>query len=393
MKTLHLAPLYSKTNTGAIQEWSIKVQEEIGCALIITTHGQVGGKLQQTSDTITKGKNEGKANATNYWEQAAAEAKAKHTKQLKKGYVTTIEAAEKGEVDAIIEGGIEPMLAPNKSYPKDDELAKRIVFPCMAQPKLDGMRCIAIIENGVCTLWSRTRKLITSVPHVNNDLSLKFPKGKIICDGELYSHAYKDSFEDLLSILRQETPDIEGVYLNAEYHVYDLIESDYCELKPTDQATPFFQRNLALTKFLFDGHIKLVPTQTCTSMEDLVKFFEKCEDEGYEGAMARNMEAPYESGRRSKHLQKMKRFIDKEFKIIGAEDGRGKDSGTVAKFICVTDDGKEFRCRLKATYARRRELMQHPEMWEGKQLTIRFKRWTNDQKPYIGIGQAIRDYE
>jgi|ERR1700690_494380 len=384
--------LFKKTNTGKIAQWSIEVQTETGCALIITTHGQVDGKLQQTSDTITSGKNEGKANATNYTEQAISEAKAKHTKQLKKGYVESIEAAQDGEVDEVIGGGVEPMLAPNKSYPKDGDLEKRIKFGCYGQPKLDGMRCIAIIEDGVCTLWSRTRKLIKSVPHINKALEQMFPTGRVVPDGELYSHEYRDNFEDLLSILRKDEPDAEDVYKNAEYHLYDLLEQNVL-YEHTNMDSPFKDRTAALHLFRFKGPIKLVPTNYFSNIDDLVKFFEECEINGYEGAMARNADAPYESGRRSVNLQKMKRFIDQEFKIIRAEDGRGKDAGTVAKFICVTDEGKEFGCRLKATYARRRELMNDPEQWQGKLLTVRFKRWTNDKIPYIPIGQSLRNYE
>jgi ATP-dependent DNA ligase len=377
--------LYQKMNTGAIQQWSIWVE---GTA-IYTEYGQVYGKMQVTKDTIKEGKNTGKLNATTVEEQAEKEAQAKHQKQLKKGYVYDIASAEKGLVDTtVIKGGIEPMLAPNKSYPKDDLLQKRIKYPCYIQPKLDGMRCIAIIKNGKAKLWSRTRKPILSVPHIIEALEKQFPGRTIILDGELYSHEYRDNFQALLSILTKDHPDPEGIYLNAEYHCYDLPE-----LEEPLYNHPFENRSHLLDR-LFNNiqkPIALVPTYLVPSFEKLVAKYEEFLLDEYEGGMAKNKDAPYKCGSRSMDLQKMKEFAEDEFPITGINDGRGKDEGTVATFTCLTKEGKEFHPRLRATYEYRRKLFNTPSMWEGKNLTVKFKRWTNDGYPYIPIGKAIRN--
>lgn len=407
--------LFQKNNTGAIQQWTIGVNaasEEyiysIRTVGIITTEfGQVGGKLQVLEDVVREGKNTGKKNATTAYEQAEKEAEAKWTKQKKKGYVESLEAARNDEVDAaVILGGVEPMLAPNKSYPKDDELAKRITFPCYAQPKLDGMRCIAVIENGKCTLWSRTRKPIPTVPHIVEDLEGRFPTGKVVLDGELYAHEYRNSFEDLISILRQDAPDAEGLHKVVEYHVYDCIEMPEFS-RPITTNTPFGERIKAVIATLLSEsapeevlkqtrrgpRVRGVYTATITSLEQLDGFYQRCVEAEYEGAMARNADAPYEAGKRSKHLQKMKPFEDREFKIVGVNEGRGKDAGTAATFTCVTPEGKEFRARLKAPYARRRELLEKPELWRDKWLTVTLKRMTQDGVPYLPVAKTIRDYE
>jgi hypothetical protein len=52
--------LFKKTNTGAIQSWSILVEDN----KITVTHGQFDGKKQTSSDIIKEGKNIGKANST-----------------------------------------------------------------------------------------------------------------------------------------------------------------------------------------------------------------------------------------------------------------------------------------------------------------------------------------
>jgi DNA ligase-1 len=403
--------LYQKTATGSIQEWTISVRpisdgaEEWG--EIVTQFGQVGGKLQRTSDQVTEGKNPGKKNATTALEQAIKEAQAKWTKSLKKGYVESIEAAQADQVDALVEGGIEPMLAPNKSYPKDGNLVKALVFPAFFQPKLDGIRCIAIIENGHATLWSRTRKRIKSVPHIIEALERAFPfSGKFILDGELYTHDLRDEYEVLISIVRQDQPDTEKRHEAMEYHIYDMVEAPATSVSdPVTPETPFFRRNSAVEALVADcaRPICRVPTTWVTCMAELLNCYEVALGDGYEGGMARNADAPYESGKRSKHLQKMKEFEDHEFRIMGVNEGRGKDAGTASTFdillpcLCCTPakgaPGAIAKAGINKPYAYKKEVFNTPSMWQGKKLTVTLKRWTDANLPYLPRAKAIRDYE
>ena len=384
--------LYQKSNAGAIHRWFIEVRSEhksygsisvreVG--IITTTWGQLGGKDQTTTDTVREGKSAGKKNATTAYEQACLEAESKWKKQLKKGYVKTIEEAEAGTVDAIIEGGIAPMLAPSKIYP---HFASKLQWPVYVQPKLDGTRCIAVVEDGVCTLWSRTRKRINSVPHINAAVAELFPTGKHIVDGELYNHELRNEFEELVSLIRQEEPK-EG-HEKVQYFVYDY----------PSHPGPFSSRSEALSDVIgeywgnipdgVDTPIVEVPTYLATSHADVMSFHETNLTAGYEGSMVRN-DGPYEQDKRSYHLQKLKNFVDAEATIMNAEEGRGKDAGTVGAFVCKTDEGKGFKCRLKATYARRKELWENPELWERKRLTYKYQNLTADGIPRFPIGKAI----
>lgn len=402
MQLTEFPKLFQKTHTGAIQTWQIIVStaDDIDGALISVFFGQLDGKIQRTDDLVKGGKNTGKKNATTAEQQAVAEARSKWEKQKKKGYVEDIIAAQNDEVDAtVVLGGISPMLAPNKSYPKDDELVRRIEFPCYAQPKLDGMRCIAVVENGSCTLWSRSRKQINTVPHIVKELEDTFPRGRVVLDGELYTHEYRNSFEDLISILRKDAPDAEGLYKVVEYHVYDCVEIrldlTHLDFKlVVTPETPFKARTSSIEKILTDrGPVQRVATIRVSTIEELVAFYETCVDQEYEGAMARNASAPYEQDKRSKHLQKMKPFEDDDFPVIGVNEGRGKDAGTAATFTCLLPNGETFKARLKSTYAYRKELLDNPKLWQGKKLTVTLKRLTQDGIPYLPIGKALRDYE
>lgn len=393
--------LYQKTNTGAIQQWTISVEEKMSGGLIRTEHGQVGGKLQETSDLVTEGKNPGKANETTALEQAEKEAAAKWTKQKKKGYVESLEDAQAGKVDeAVITGGIEPMLAPSDIYPK---FAKDIKFPCFTQPKFDGNRCIAVVKDGKCTLWTRTRKPIGSVPHIIAAIE-KFCAafGDITLDGELYNHAYRDNFEDLMSLIRPPAP-VEGHEV-VQYHIYDL---------PSCKAG-FAERNRMLGLLYMGGDgspLQRVLTRVANNDAEIFAHHELNLADEYEGTMVRN-DGPYEEGRRSRHLQKLKTWKDGEYTIIGGAGGRGKDTGTVGAFYCIVDpntppvewdqiienieanrdEPRGFKARLKASYDRRREIFTRGG-YEGKSLTVKYQNLTSAGKPRFPIGKAIRDYE
>jgi len=157
--------LYKKTSTGAIQEWTVSVDEINGISTIINRFGQVGGKIQYSHEQVLSGKNTGRSNETTPIEQGIFQAKARWDKQLKKGYVQSIEDAQAGTTDAIIEGGVFPILA-HKFW----EQGHKIKFPAIAQPKLDGHRCTSQYDIGKVTMWSRTRKQILTIPHIVNTL-------------------------------------------------------------------------------------------------------------------------------------------------------------------------------------------------------------------------------
>jgi DNA ligase-1 len=356
--------LFKKTSTGADQSWSIEV---IGNT-IISRWGQVGGALQSTRDTITDGKNAGRANATTPEQQAVLEAQAQWERKLKRGYVQDLKSAQAGHVDAAIEGGIFPMLA----HTYRDHAAK-IVYPAYAQPKLDGHRCIAMASG----LWSRTRKPIISVPHIN--AALKALPGEVVLDGELYNHAYRDRFEELSSLIRPEYA--KAGHAVVQYHVYD------CAL-----PGPFSQR-LAYLRSLLAGAahpLVLVETVLVNDEDELMAAFEQFRAQGYEGAMVRNANGLY-ANKRSYDLQKVKEFDDAEFRVTGVREGRGKLAGH-GIFVCQTQDGTPFEAKLIGALAELRKYYENPTLAVGKLLTVQYQGFTNKSGvPRFPVALRIRD--
>lgn len=376
--------LYKKTSTGAIQTWEIYVSPTVGVgenlpSEIITTYGQLMTDSPQTTyDVISEGKNAGKKNATTAHEQAVKEAKAKWEKQKKKGYVESMAAAEADELDELIEGGIVPMLAH-----KFSEQAHKIKYPALGQPKLDGIRCIAIVKNGECTLWTRTRKPITAVPHIVQELEAAFENTDIVLDGELYNHDYKNNFEKIVSLVRQEEPDPDHTLV--QFHVYDMVNGEPFKNR-------FAQLHRLFTVFEFHS-IKMVQTEVVKSEDEIPYFFEKYRQGGYEGAMIRNSESLYVN-KRSYDLLKVKEFDDAEFQIIGIEEGRGKLAGHVGSFVCKMESGQQFLAKAKGETKNLKDYFENHQLWTGKKLTVQYQGLTTKEKvPRFPVGVAIRDYE
>ena len=374
----NFAPLYSLNSNGSIQRWTISVEDN----RIIKEYGQIGGKMQSVTDIIRDGKNIGKSNETTSKEQAIAEATAQWEKKLKSGYSKTQKDAKAGKVDTkFVTGGIEPMLAH-----KFRDHASKIIYPCYSQPKLDGIRCIAIIENGVATLWSRTRKPITGVPHIIRAIEKQFPNCvphcvdnyRIILDGELYNHTYKNRFEEIVSFCKQVTP--KAGHEVVEYHIYDMV-NDF----------EFGERIDMICNAELVNPLVAVKTNWVLNVDQLTEQLGSDRFDGYEGTMVRNADSEYEH-KRSYNLQKIKEFDDAEFKITGVKSGRGR-MADCAIFTCTTKNGDLFDCKMEGSLDVLKDILKNSRSVIGKMLTVRYQGLTNGNLPRFPIGVCVRDYE
>jgi ATP-dependent DNA ligase len=366
--------LYKKTTTGAIQEWQVRVEELDGIPTIINNYGQVDGKIQESKEQVLEGKNTGRANATTALEQAEAQAKSRWEKQLKRGYVETIEDAQAGKINAIIEGGIFPMLAH-----KFSEQGHKIKYPALCQPKLDGNRCIYQKINEFGSLWSRTRKSINSVPHIINAIDNAIKINYL--DGELYCHDYRSKFEELTSFIRQEEPK-KGCDV-VEYHVYDIPGTNLINAERNEMLQSY--------KPLFEGTpIHIVETHIINSENELMETFEHFLADGYEGCMVRNMDGLYVN-KRSYDLLKVKIMMDDEFEIVDVEEGKGTLTGHAGSFVCKTKEGNIFKVKMEGSFSMLKEYLNNFEIYRGKMLTVRFQDYTGKNNvPRFPIGVRIR---
>ena len=210
--------------------------------------------------------------------------------------------------------------------------------PVFIQPKLDGVRCLIQYDktNGV-KAYSRTGKEWKNIDHILKDLLPFFHKHpSIVLDGELYNHDFKDDFESIISMVRKTKPDAwarQESKLCVQFHCYDIV----------NRKMKFSTRNEWLKANLqYSYCVKYVKALCIYSKVQAHIEHANNLQRGYEGSIVR-LDTPYQC-KRSHSLRKFKDFQDAEANIIGYEEGKGKRTGTLGKFLMQDDDGNQFGC-------------------------------------------------
>lgn len=362
--------IYKKTSTGKIQQWQAWVEKTETGYLLKVRSGQTDGKLTETTGQVI---DEGKQKRTAK-EQAVFEANSKVNKKLDEGYFESIESAT-NYVKLL------PMLA----HP----FAKRkhnINYPAIVQRKFDGVRCLAFLkDDGTVSLMSRKGKEFPHMNHIRKDIAANNSDITLILDGELYSDTL--SFQVLVGLVKRVTlkEGNDEQMLQVSLRVYDCIKLD---------EEPGFQQRHEMIAKVTDGanYLSLVENFAVKSEKEIHAYQARFVEEGYEGAMVRNITGAYAIGKRSANLQKVKTFLDGEYEIVGFNQASGNDIGTVI-WVCTTPTGNQFNVRPRGTREVKREQYENGDSYIGRHLTVRYQELTDDGVPRFPVGIAIRDYE
>lgn len=352
--------LYKLDSLGKLRTWRMELDQEGGAYR--TLAGLDGGKQAVSGWTVCQAKSQASDG-----EQARFEVLAQYDHQLNREYHLTADTVSVPKM-------IEPMLA--KTY-------DGWPGPGYAQPKLDGIRCIADV-NG---LWTRQGQPIVAVPHIHAALAPLFAADPdLILDGELYNHDLREDFGAISSIVRKKNPTAAQLEKAAEvmqYHVYDMVA-------PHSVFSIRTARVRELLNELNCGWILPVSTLRCeTSNEADVIYGETCAA-GYEGGMYR-LDTAYELGRRSKSLLKRKEFITKEFRVGAIEEGNGNWAGAAKRMTLFLDDKEvvRFGAGIRGSYDKGVQLLKdwndNPSWWPTATATVRFFMLSPDGVPRFPV--------
>lgn len=183
----------------------------------------------------------------------------------------------------------------------------KLVYPVLASPKLDGIRCS--IVNGVAL----TRSL-KAIPNKAISAYLSHPDFNGV-DGELIvgDPTAHDVYNKTVSQVMAHGKGLAGV----TYYVFDMHNID----------APFVDRfehlGSKVTENFGDVPMKIVTHSLIQNHDELLEYEQFTVGLGYEGVMLRSPKAPYKFGRstaREGYLLKVKRFEDSEAEIVGFEE-------------------------------------------------------------------------
>ena len=237
------------------------------------------------------------------------------------------------------------------------------------EPKWDGFRCVAFVDDGEVFLQSRNGKALRRYfPE------LRFPPGRFVVDGEIVVFAEDGTqlFDALgqrihpaksrIDMLAEETP--------ARFIAFDLLARDddvFLEL-------PYAERR-GLLEQVVEAPMDLTPwTQDVADADPWLR--------GAEGVIAKELEAPYRPGERT-GMVKVKRVRTIDAVVHGWRPGKAEN--TVGSLIlALYDEGGELRVvghTSGFTAKQKRELVATLQPYEtGKTGMGDPSRWANDRE-------------
>ena len=254
---------------------------------------------------------------------------------------------------------------------------KKITGECIIEYKYDGVRVIAIVQNGSATLYSRNGKLLTNFPHIEEALSKPEYNG-IVFDGEVMS----DDFQTLMKqVHRKSGAQTEDAYLA----VFDILSLD--EFMEGEGSQDAMERKLALEEYR--------DKEDCIKVVDYwVVNFDKPEgqelfddlnktalEKGYEGLMIKPTHDIYKC-KRSHAWLKVKPFIEVTLSVVALEEGTGKNEGLLGALVVEgEDDGKFFRLNVGSglTDENREQIWANQDAVIGQLVEIRADAATQSQ--------------
>lgn len=445
--TTNFDTLYARDSKGKILQWNIEVQQNGNSTDIKLSYGEYNGKQALRWQRNIQGVNVGKSNETNSYEQAILEAESTIRNKKKKGYMTLEEARQqytppiadenniikftildepdklsgdftlrdlqkylpKNRTDA--DGNIKPMKAQqyyrskkdwkdptgkfwsdrkyyylqNPNVPKEP---KSIIttFPCMAQPKINGVRAtIQLIKRNVLIKSKEGKSYfiyhLSDFCTLNSDI-FTYNGINLVLDGELYIHG--ELLQDIGSAVDKtnlNTPRIKFV-------LFDVAVEDVTNINRwniiKDHIKPKLDIHLSCP-------IELIKTTKVNNDTQAQQYTDICINQGYEGTIFRQFEGFYAFGKRPQDMTKLKRLIDDEFKIIDIVPQDKDDSK--GNFLCITKDGQQFSVTPQGTDDFKRLLLRNRTEYIGKNLTCSFYEWTKELKPFHIVSNTVRDYE
>jgi len=243
---------------------------------------------------------------------------------------------------------------------------KKIHGVRLLEPKLDGVRCLTVIDYDARTVvqYTRNGKILENFSHIADSLLANidsFGRSYVI-DGEVVSN----SFQALMKQVHRKDDVQAG---DARLMAFDILPLG--EFKKGKSILGQKRRSALLKSFkpIFDqcGNIDVIP-QKEVDLDSYVgelefkQFNKEAIEAGFEGIMIKVPDAIYECKRSTSWL-KQKPFIEVSLTVVGTEEGTGKNEGRLGAIICEgVDDGKTIAVNVGSGFTDD----QRTEFWMGK---------------------------
>ena len=314
----------------------------------------------------------------------------------------------KGAVKASFPTKITPMLASLAPAPFSNE-------QWLFEPKLDGFRTLAFLNNGKVWLQSRGELDVTAHYKILAESLRKQPASQLVFDGEIIALDAKGKLcfqclQGYMKSIKGLSHDKTEVPSAIIYYVFDILYLDGYDLT----GVPLKARKELL-------HRVIIPTVDVRLVEHFEKdgqtVYEAAVKNGLEGVVAKRKASLYEQGKRSKDWLKIKVVNSDDFIICGFTQGAGNRSETFGALVLGYYDKKNElqpagnvgsgfdNDMLRALRKQLNEMLVqstpfHTEIEEPEDVTwvrpelvaeVKFAEWTKDGRLRAPVFLRLRD--
>lgn len=239
----------------------------------------------------------------------------------------------------------------------------------IVQKKEDGVHCAVVVQPYYDTfrigLFSRTGKAFTCVQHLAIFLKKQAHNGSLragVYFGELVHPTL--TLEELSGLVNPNRKTIPEGWDSGYHGCLSLRLFDHVTVTEFLDGHSDRHYENRLNSCNFDRYSEIgsimrqVETYFVRGLDGAGSLFEDVTSAGGEGVVIRDAEAPWQAGHKGHYAVKRVRAISYDLLCIGAESGKGKREGLVAKLLFRWRDGNTLKADLG-------------------------KGWTDDKRPCI----------
>lgn len=303
-------------------------------------------------------------------------------KDLKIGVnITTINKVWKGLIPTGETGvDIKPMLASKFDFDKPPKGEFAVT------EKLDGIRCIAICTYESIELYSRQGKLIEGCVEVEDALRKLQSEWdcEFVLDGELLANDC-----DYQTVYKETTKRVKNKNLiKTGIHFVAFDAMDIVEFRNQKCNTPYYTRLTLLSQLSNtigeNPALKFIqPLYLGNDTNRLLMLLDEYRLKGAEGLMVNLLDAPYEF-KRSKAILKVKVMETVDLRIIGFEEGAGKNAGKLGALV-VDYKGNEVGVGSGFTDFDREFIWNNQDQYLGKICEVQYFEETKNKDGGVSL--------
>ena len=249
--------------------------------------------------------------------------------------------------------------------------------------KLDGIRCVVHYSKDAeepVQLYSRQGKRILGCIEIEDAIKENMKVLDIedaMLDGELLTTdcSYEDVYKETTKRVKNKNEVKEGI----KYVVFDMLILDHTH--ETHKEENYYKRRSYLRQLksvIIESCIEVLPMlYVGDDINELIKLLDEYRDKGAEGLMVNLLDAPYEF-KRSKSILKVKVMQTADLRIVGFEEGQGRNEGKLGALL-VDFKGNTVGVGSGFTDFDREYIWNNQDQYIGKIVEVQYFEITKDK--------------